>query len=400
MHHSRALRALLTLTIAASVACASDNASTDAVSEGAPVTTDSAGISMVAIVPAERVFGDSIVEVLRITPADSGVGAFGGLSHSNVATNGVDRIYVLSADDAQVVSFDDQGTPLARWGRRGSGPGEFEFGTGLHVTDSGAVELYNFVSASFVRYAADGTVLPQRRMPRDSAGAPMEVARVLGDDVVYMRRRQEGDTVTREFVHATTSDTSVIAALRIGVTQNVAFKSCPIQLRGMEPYFAPTMTLATARDLWAVQRGPSWRIEFFDGPRLSRVWTREVSARPASVEMLERELQNGFQIRFNGNTCRVPNDEIAELIGIAAELPALRRIAIAPNGTVWAERFEPLADTQRVDVVAPDGRLLGTVAGRGAPLGFLSGGRVVFYETDEDTDLQELVVVRVSGAGW
>lgn len=400
MHYPRALRTLLALSVAAAAGCGSGDTSTNSVADYAPVITDSSGITFTAIAPAERAFPDSIVEVLRIAPADSGAGAFEGLSYSTVATNGVDRIYVLSRDDAQVVSFDDSGTALARWGRRGSGPGEFEFGTGLHVTDSGAVELYNFMTSAFVRYAADGSVLPQRRMPRDSGGAPMEVARVMGEEVVYMRRRQEADTVTRELVHATPRDTTVIAALRVGVTENVAFESCPIQLRGIEPYFAPTMTLGTVGDQWAVQRGPDWRIEFFDGPRLTRVWTRDVPVRPASVELLERELVNGFQIRFNGTTCKVPNDEIAKFIGIAAALPALRRIAIAPDGTVWAERFEPLADTQRVDVVAPNGRFLGTVTGRGAPLGFLSGGRAVFHETDEDTDLQELVVVRVAGAGW
>ncbi len=104
----------------------------------APVITDSAGVTVVAIAETEQPFPDSLEEVLRIVPADSGLGAFESVWPDGVASNGRDRIYPLARDDAQIVSFDDQGTPLARWGRRGSGPGEFEYGNGL-VVDTEAI---------------------------------------------------------------------------------------------------------------------------------------------------------------------------------------------------------------------------------------------------------------------
>jgi len=45
------------------------------------------------------------------------------------------RIYVLDAGNARIQVFDSQGQYLTQWGRPGSGPGEFDFGTGLSADD-------------------------------------------------------------------------------------------------------------------------------------------------------------------------------------------------------------------------------------------------------------------------
>jgi hypothetical protein len=43
------------------------------------------------------------------------------------------RIYVLDAGNARIVVFDREGAFVTQWGRAGSGPGEFDFGTGVDL---------------------------------------------------------------------------------------------------------------------------------------------------------------------------------------------------------------------------------------------------------------------------
>ncbi len=45
------------------------------------------------------------------------------------------RIFVLDAGNSRIHVFDDDHNYITQWGRRGSGPGEFEFGQGLFAED-------------------------------------------------------------------------------------------------------------------------------------------------------------------------------------------------------------------------------------------------------------------------
>jgi hypothetical protein len=104
------------------------------------------------------------------------------------------------------------------------------------------------------------------------------------------------------------------------------------------------------------------------------VWTRNLPARPSTTALLEAELEEGVTLRAGDRTCTVPVAEAAAARGMAPVLPALCRVAVAPDGSVWAERWELRALTQHVDVLEADGTLRGTLSGCGAPLGFLRGG--------------------------
>lgn len=398
--HVLVRRAAAAAIVIAAACTRSESAGRDALE---PVITDSAGVTFVAIADAERPFPDSLEEVLRIFPADSGLGAFESVWPDGVASNGRDRIYVLARDDAQIVSFDDQGTPLARWGRRGSGPGEFEYGNGLVVDTDGTVGVFDFVRNQLLRFGRDGAILPAYTFERDSTGSPGVPIIPLGESLLFTRIKPNNDSSSRSLMLVTgrdARDTTVVATLTTALTTNVSFTSCPVRMSGVQPYFSPTVSVAAGTDGWVVQRGRDWRVEFYNGSKLTRVWTRTVPTRPTTADLLERELRQEFELRFPGGSCKIPIEEVASAFGMAATIPALRRIVVAPDGTVWAERFEPFRDVQRVDVIAPDGVLLGTITGRGAPLAFLQGGRVLYSETDEDTDLMNLVVLRVPNVGW
>jgi hypothetical protein len=396
MHQSlRFAAAVLAATLLA--ACGPNDA---APADSATVVTDSAGVRMHTLPALDRAFTDTLEEVTRIEPADAGPGAFGAVYASNVATNGVDRIYVLNDEESSVAVFDDTGTPLATFGRRGGGPGEIGVGADLSVEPDGTLAVYDYARSAYVRFDTAGQPLPLRPLPRDTAWSPDAMARALPEGFVFATRRLRTDSLTRGLRFASGSDTSMLVTQTIGVTMDVSFGSCPVRMRGIPPYFATEFHFAASPSGLAVMRDGGWRVEWYRDGRLTDAWTRPVPARAASLALLEREAGEGLTIRFNNETCTTPLAEAAESRGMAAVLPALRRLAVAPDGSLWAERWEPAQDTQRVDVIAPDGTYRGTLRGRGAPLGFLRGGRVLYAETDTLTDLQSLVVLHVPGATW
>lgn len=390
----------VTLALGSALLIACD-ASSDATTTARTITVDSAGVRWRTIPSAEQVLDSLLTEDVRITPADSGAASFGALYHGNVATNGVDRVYVFDNDDSRIVVFDDTGAALGVWGRRGAGPGEIGFGGDLSVGPDGAVWLFDYQQSAFVRFDTTGTPLPLLRLPDDSVGTSESPVRAVPGGLSFVSRTMEGDSIRRTLRFATERDTASLGTQSESVKRDVSFPSCPmLRLSGLPPYFSPELSTARTPRGVAALRAAAWRVDWYEGARLVEVWTRDVPARTPDAALLEAEVDGALTFQFGSDRCTVPAKEAGDVRGMAATVPALRRIAVAPDGTLWAERWEPTSATQRVDVLQPDGTLLGTIVGRGAPLGFLRNGRVVYADTDPDTEVQSLVVFSVRGAAW
>ena len=382
------------------LAAACNAPSSDATAERT-VTTDSAGVRRREIPATERPLDSALVEVARIAPADSGPASFDALRPGNVATNAVDRLYVLVTDESRIAVFDDGGALQASWGRRGGGPGEIGFGDDLTVDADGTVWLFDYQQGAFVRFDSAGAPLPIVRVPNDSAGSAEAPLFVTPDGVAFVRRRQEDDSVHRALLLATATDTATLRPQAQFVTRDVSFPSCPmLRMSGLPPYFSPDLTVVRTPRGVAIQPDGTWRVEWYEGARLTEVWTRALPPRASDATLLAAEIDGALTLRFGDNSCTVPPEEAGAARGVVATLPALRRIAVAPDGSLWAERWEARSASPRVDVLSPDGTLRGTITGRGAPLGFLRGGRVVYAETDPATELASLVIYRVRDAAW
>jgi hypothetical protein len=64
---------------------------------------------------------------------------------------------------------------------------------------------------------------------------------------------------------------------------------------------------------------------------------------------------------------------------------AITRLALQKDGTLWVERTVPgVVEASRLDVFGPDGVYVGTLEGRGVPVGLLPNGEVLFVRARAD----------------
>jgi hypothetical protein len=78
-------------------------------------------------------------------------------------------------------------------------------------------------------------------------------------------------------------------------------------------------------------------------------------------------------------------------------VPLIRRLSLDPEGRLWVERYTFADEPSRVDIFDPAGRYLGTLTGKGAPLGFPDSDVVIFAEENEVTGIRQVVAYRISG---
>lgn len=135
---------------------------------------------------------------------------------------------------------------------------------------------------------------------------------------------------------------------------------------------------------------------------LAVVAVLEDNARGAGVHYLPAEpLRDGSQAEAFVNLVpageRVCDPaEVVEQRGFAPHLPTVGRLALAPDGTLWVQRYSVGEDDPGpIDLFDPDGRYLGTLSDDPPfPVGFLPDGRILFSEKDE-WDVERLAVKTV-----
>lgn len=107
------------------------------------------------------------------------------------------------------------------------------------------------------------------------------------------------------------------------------------------------------------------------------------------------EIPDPFVIGYGGGECRISVRDAVEARGIAEFVPAVRQIAVAPDGTLWVGRSGRYAPRRLIDIVSPEGEYGGTLETTlPFPAAFTPEGDPVVVERDE-LDLSYVVVYRV-----
>jgi hypothetical protein len=357
---------------------------------GVARVTDSAGVTLVESPGADIPLPWTLSEVRRIGGADTGAAAFTRAGPWNVAADPArGRIYVLDGQAKQVAVFDTAGTLLRVMGREGGGPGELRFPQLIWVLADGTVEVLDIIKGGLVRFGPEGDILAEQSLTGDfPEGKPHR----SGDTLYLVRRTSEGTEQHQRFQIHTPADTTVLLAQSAPLPGMARFACMAIN---MPRLFTPQIRMAGSGGRVAASPQVPYLVQLYEGGRLVRSVRRAVNPLPADRAAIARRYPEGMRFLGGAGGCTVQAAELEEKLGAAPEVPLIEALALAPDGTLWVQRYTFEDEPPRVDVFDAEGIYRGTLTGRGLPLGFI-GDLVLFGEEDPSTGVERIVLLRLA----
>jgi hypothetical protein len=353
---------------------------------------DSAGVALVMNRGEDRPLDWRFERVFSLGGADDGVESFHNVGRGAVAAGDDGLLYVLDRGNHRVVVFDDGGRHVRTLSRRGGGPGELQWPQTIAMEPSGDLAITDIGHRGLVRMTATGEPLEHRIFEDWNGGG---IAR-FGDGMVV--QKQVGAVAngsSSHELHVLDDDGGrALAAFPATPMRPVDF-GC-VRISGMPRLFAPSLAWATGGTRAAAVGTASYDIELHEPAGLLARVRRDLPPRPATRELAIQEVGEAFSVGFgSGGGCSVEPGKVVDERGFADVIPAVRRVAVGPDGTLWVLRFAVRGDPAPVDVFADDGEYLGTLPPQTPfPDAFFPDGRVIALEKD-DLDLDHVVVYRV-----
>jgi len=355
---------------------------------------DSAGLEVVMNRGGDVSLAWRFEEALRLGGHDEGPEAFSGLM---LGTDGAGNIHVFDRSRSQVITFDPRGRHLRSVGGRGGGPGEIQFAVGFAVSPEGTVHLYDASRQGLVRWDVEGRLLPDHALGVRFFGGRMQAS---GSGLVLVTQGQSENP--SEMVQELTfvpweGEAEVLARGVTEVFGPVSYPNCPVQISAQPRLLAHSLVWGGSGRLLAVNERPAYEVLLYRDGEPFRSVRRDVPPRAATQEDARAELADPFTIHFGTGECRIPASDAIAAQGMAETVPPIRRLAAAPNGTLWVGRSGAQQERQVIDLFSPEGEYLGTLDGTFRfPAAFTPDGDPVTVERDE-LDLEYVVVWRRAG---
>lgn len=378
--------------------------------------TDSAGVEVVTSSAEDHEFGLSLRRLFTLGGEEEGPESFYFLQTGLIDSDREGRIYVLDMSAARVVVLSPDGELIQTMGREGGGPGEFMDPNGIAVSPEGVVSVFNFGKGGLVRFAADGTVLPERSFQESPTWSRQRHFAALGGGIAVSTIAASPGSEERTHqlrlvmaagaageAGALAGEGNPAAAAAITIVERtqasrgrVLSERCGGGIQ-REQIFSQDLIWDALGDWVAISAEPSYSIAVADVVRrATRIIRRPLAPVPATRELALAEVDEGFTMNFGRGPCTITARELVDGLGFADVVPPILNLRLAPDGELWVERRAAEDPTSsRIDIFDPTGAYLGTLPdGTPFPVLLLPNSRMAVVEKDE-FDVARLVVMEV-----
>ena len=402
------MRQLSFLTIGLVVACTK--------APTAPVATrsDSAGVEIVMNPGADRPLTWPVTAVDTLFDPAVDTLLQGEARSVSVSADAQGRLVLTDGGyaDRRVLRREVDGS-IHQIGRRGGGPGEYEMVGGVSVAPSGEVAVVDYSKQGYVRFDGADRPLPLVKWSQFGSGfsrgggyyAGGLVAQITDmgtgsgeEQVVRQAENGEGPRPVQILYLATASDTVQVARVVDPPMKMMMFDACHVGF-SQPPLFYPSLQWGGNAEVLAVVVDGAYRIDVWRGGRLARSIRREFTPRTTTRALAEQDVGEGMKISVGGRPpCLIPASEIIEKQTFAPTLPAIKRLAMAADGTLWVERWTIKGEPAQRDIFDATGAYLGTLTGNTPwPQAWLPNGE--FISIGADADSLPVVVRYAVGGG-
>lgn len=382
----RALGAALGAALYGGMACSGGDAATAGV-----VRSDSSGVAIVTSPGEDRPLDWRLVRTGVLRDSAGEPWQFTRVHPRGVAVRADGEIFVLDATEPPVERFAADGAYRGPLGRRGGGPGEFQFPVGLMLSGD-TLYVRDFMKGGFARFAPDGAPVADRRLS-ESVGFVNELR--FHRDGLWMSGSipDSVNSVVGFFGDSTRS----IALHRVATPRGRALKFSCVGIDGSTPMFSPNLFWSAAGDRAVVHAQPGYELWVYGGSRLEMSVRRSVPSRAPTIDDAKVLYPDGWKVSFGGAApdCVVPVEEVVQQQGLAEVLPQVQDLLVLPDGRIVVRRSLGQAPEQILDVFEADGAYAGTLRGTPMPLGMLPDGAWLVPEKDEDTGGTVVAIYRV-----
>ena len=354
------------------------------------VRTDSAGVRIVSsgAVDRELPWRFDSVDVLRDTLGVPWI--FTGVSRGTVLIDRAGRTYVITRDPS-VVRFGLDGRFDRTIGRKGGGPGEFEFPISISAQGDTLV-VRDIARGVLVRFSSSLDPVADRRL--DGAFASVGSIEFRSGGFWYSRQFNS-DTLQGIELRADTVGGPPLQRLLATPGKPVRY-SC-VGLPFATPIFEPTINWVASGPRILVNVQPSYDLWLYEGVRVVARIQRPLRTRKPTLDDVRAQYPEGLIISFVGARpdCKVPAEEIAAKQGLAPQLPLVEDVRLFSDGTIWALRSLRSAETVVFDVFGSDGAYVGTSSGAEMPVGRYPNGDLLVPRDDAESGGVLLMRVKI-----
>lgn len=344
--------------------------------------------------------------------------AFGRVT--GVAVDDDGRVYVSDGGEFHVVVFSSSGALITKIGRKGKGPGEFEYPTGPVVGSDGALYVRNMSTVS--KFIADAKTGALSRFDKTFQGPPMAPWMSMlptaidrsgrlhfplewgrADGLTYhafLRYSLTGAKI--DSLPVPTHPTARSGWASVMVSANTGRMVPGLATVPFHP--VPVFTVSAAGTVISSPSDTYLLHETDVRKQVIRQLRRDVAPTPIpprerddSAKALGRRLDS---LRVPISSVRGMSDEV-KARKLPATYPVFRSLFTAADGSIWARRWTSSAEGRRsvYDVLDEQGRLrhIVTVPAdcQTLPVPVVRGTVFSCVQLEPDTDLQAVVIARL-----